>query len=519
MASISPTILDCNYSPHVSGKTDNRCRLTITKITQNTPNNQTTVDWKITVEGTPYSYLYALYVTLGGKVLYDHHTGGAILTSWSAGQVIASGTTTFNNASDGNLTLNAYIKQMFYYGTGDSSRWTNPRYYQDNSVNMVCSQIPRTSSVSGGSGDIGGTSTINISRASGDFTHRLYYAFGNIGKTLIASNVATSYKWTLPTALYNQIPTANSGVGTIYCETYYGSTHIGTSTCTFTAKVVNSNPVFASSNISYLDTNSTIVAITGNNKHIVRNLSTLRVSFTNAAAKNGASISKYEISFNGSTQTKTSASTIDYGKVNLSSNTNLVIKVTDSRGNTTSASITIIILNWELPKAVISAKRVNNYEDETKLKVQVSISSVNSKNSIQSIKYRYKKSNATSWSAYTSINNNTEYTVSIDKLYIWNFQVEIKDKFGTATYNFNVAKGMPILMIDVDLISIGVNCFPTKQQSFEVNGYDFSALHPVNSLIMTTNNTNPSSSVTGTWELLTSASVGGTTIYYWKRTA
>ena len=208
MASISPTILDCNYSPHVSGKTDNRCRLTITKITQNTPNNQTTVDWKITVEGTPYSYLYALYVTLGGKVLYDHHTGGAILTSWSAGQVIASGTTTFNNASDGNLTLNAYIKQMFYYGTGDSSRWTNPRYYQDNSVNMVCSQIPRTSSVSGGSGDIGGTSTINISRASGDFTHRLYYAFGNIGKTLIASNVATSYKWTLPTALYNQIPTA-----------------------------------------------------------------------------------------------------------------------------------------------------------------------------------------------------------------------------------------------------------------------------------------------------------------------
>lgn len=514
MASINPTSVSCPHENHTSKH--GYIKLTITGISQNVSQNKTTVDWKITVEGTPYVHLKALYVSLGGTVLFEQYS--QILSSWSAGQVIKSGSTTFNNNSDGSLTLYAYIKQLFYYDYS-SSRWNSASYIQETGSNLTCSRIPRTSTVSGGTGDIGGTSTISISRASGDFTHKLYYAFGNIGKTLIASNVATSYKWTLPTALYNQIPTANSGVGTIYCETYYGSTLIGTSTCSFTARVVNSNPTFLASNISYVDSNTTITSITGNNKHIVRNLSNLKVTFTGATAKNGASISKYEITFNGSTQTKTGATTIDYGKINLSSNATLTIKVTDSRGNTTTASITIIILNWEIPKAVISAKRINNYEDETKLRIQATISSVNSKNSIQSIRYRYKKSTASSWSSYVSINNNTEYTISIDKLYIWNFQVEIKDKFGTATYNFNVAKGMPILMIDVDLISVGVNCFPTKQQSFEVNGYDFSALHPVNSLIMTTNNVNPSSSVTGTWELLTSASVGGATIYYWKRTA
>ena len=34
MASINPSVLDCRNSPHVSGKTDNHCRLTITNITQ-----------------------------------------------------------------------------------------------------------------------------------------------------------------------------------------------------------------------------------------------------------------------------------------------------------------------------------------------------------------------------------------------------------------------------------------------------------------------------------------------------
>lgn len=230
MASINPSVLDCRNSPHVSGKTDNHCRLTITNITQTDGNqNQTTVSWKITVEGTPYSYLYALYVSLGGVTLYDHHTGGAILTSWRAGDVIASGTTTFNNNNDGSLTLSAYIKQMFYYGNGDTSRWNNPNMYQDNSTNMVCSSIPRASSISSSADFVkGDATTITVNRAHYNFTHTIDIY---VGSTLIKSitGVGTSTTWTPSKSEVETMLNAGTS-STIYCTTYNGSTKIANAT-------------------------------------------------------------------------------------------------------------------------------------------------------------------------------------------------------------------------------------------------------------------------------------------------
>lgn len=238
MASISPTYLDCKNSPHVSGKTDNHCRLTITKITQTGGDtNQTTVDWKITVEGTPYTYLYALYVSLGGKVLYDHHTGGAILTSWSAGDVIASGSTTFDNNNDGSLTLNAYIKQMFYYGNGDTTRWTNTKYYQDNSVNMVCSTIPRASSISSSANFVKGDAvTVTVNRVSSSFTHTIQiYTGSTLIKTI--TGVGTSVTWT-PTQSEVEAMLKTNTTSTIKCTTYKDGAQVG-STASKTGTATN----------------------------------------------------------------------------------------------------------------------------------------------------------------------------------------------------------------------------------------------------------------------------------------
>lgn len=426
-----------------------------------------TLDIYIKNNGTRFnSNNWKKYLKVDGTECYND--SGLNINSTTVGYyeslllMTVTGSIPHNADGSKRIIIESYIEKSTSYSSYDPGRC-----YLYGEIDLT--RIPRTSSVSGGSGNIGSSTTIYISRASDSFTHDLYWSFGGLSG-LIASGVGSSYNWTIPTSLFSQIPNSNSGIGSIICNTYLGSTYIGQSTCNFTANVVNSNPIFSSSNISYLDSNSVVTAITGNNQHIVRNQSNLQVSFSDASAQNSASISKYEITLNGGTQTKYAGSTIDYGKLNVSNNIEVSIKVTDSRGNSTTAKKTITILDWILPIASILLSRLNNYEDETYLTVTGKISSVNSKNAIQSIIYRYKKTSESTYSNDIGLNNNEEVTISMDKSFAWNFQIVITDKFGSTTYNLILPKGQPILFIDTKKLSVGVNTFPTVEEGLEING-------------------------------------------------
>ena len=138
MASISPTSIQCSPEPH-SGKKA-YLKLTITSISDSDAStNQRYVGWKITVEGTPWSGLKARYATLGGHEIRPFTV--ADVNNWNAGKILDNGVETYNNDSSGNLTLYAYLKQLFYYGYSDS-RW-NGSTAQAVGANMVCSQLPR----------------------------------------------------------------------------------------------------------------------------------------------------------------------------------------------------------------------------------------------------------------------------------------------------------------------------------------------------------------------------------------
>ena len=111
MASISPTSVSCPQEPHTSKKA--YLKFTVTGITQTDGGtNQTTITWKLTIEGTPWTNLHARYLSVGGKELVPHTV--ATVSSWSAGQVVNSGSTTFDNNPDGNLSLGVFVKQLFY---------------------------------------------------------------------------------------------------------------------------------------------------------------------------------------------------------------------------------------------------------------------------------------------------------------------------------------------------------------------------------------------------------------------
>ena len=82
---------------------------------------------------------------------------------------------------------------------------------------------------------MGATVTIKTNRKSTSFTHTLKYTFGGTTATF-ATGVGDSYPWKIPD-LAAKCNNATSGTCTITCETYNGSTHVGTNTCSITLSV------------------------------------------------------------------------------------------------------------------------------------------------------------------------------------------------------------------------------------------------------------------------------------------
>lgn len=229
----------------------------------------------------------------------------------------------------------------------------------------------------------------------------------------------------------------------------------------------NENPTVGS--ISYKDSNSTTTAITGDNQRIIRNNSNLLFTVGTATPKNYASISKYEIVFNGVNKSRTSVGDLDFGKINVANNLKATLTVTDSRGLTASKEITVIIDDWVLPTAITTLQRKNNYYSETYIKVDGSCSYLNGKNAI-TIKCQYKKVDDANYSSLVTLSDNVQKTFDLDNTYQWNIRVIINDKLGSTTYNLVLDRGMPLIYFDRLLSSVGINCFPSERNKIYNDG-------------------------------------------------
>ena len=434
---------------------------------QDIANNKTNIGWKLVGAGGSTSNYYVsgnFKVVINGSTVYSSSTRINLYN----GTQVASGNVDIAHNSDGTKSFSASAEAGIYYvavncsGSGSWTLTSIPRQANLTAAPDFNDEANPSITYSNPAGNSATTlqACISLTGSKDDVGYR------DISKT------GTSYTFNLTTAernvLRNACTTANSRKVIFYVKTVIGGNTFY-STIEKTLTIVNANPTFTSSNLSYKDSNSTTTAVTGNNQHLVQNLSNLLVTITAATGLKGASISKYEATINGVKKTITSAGNIDYGVINSGTNLTLSVKVTDSRGNTTTATKTVTFLAWSLPTALISLKRKNNYENETYLKVDGSYSSVNSKNTL-TIQYQYKKTTETSYSSLVTISDNVQVTMTKDKESAWDFKIVLKDKFGTTTYNVVLPKGRFILFVDTKKLSVGINCFPTKTESLEVNG-------------------------------------------------
>lgn len=282
-------------------------------------------------------------------------------------------------------------------------------------------------------GSFGDTISIHTNRAASSLTHTLRYQFGSKSGT-IATNVGTGTTWTIPLSLMDLIPNAASGSGTIYCDTYSGSTKIGTASCGFTATVP------ASVKPSCAFTLEDVTGVDDTYGSPVQGLSRIKVAIS-ATPAYSSPIAEYTVEANGVTY---SGSTITTGILQNSGDSPVVVTVRDQRGRTGTASYTMKVQAYTAPAvSKLNIKRCNadGSENDKGEYIQVTfsaaISSLSSKNTA-AYALRYKKSTD---ETYTTVNFSAlanKYTVtdqvyrfSADPDYSYDIEVTATDRHST----------------------------------------------------------------------------------------
>lgn len=323
-----------------TGKNGFKLRLDYEVTKQSTADNKSTVHMVL--------YLYAnttgsynqdgdAYWSINGKKTY--YTFSYTSPAW---YVLGERTEEISHNNDGTKT----VTLSGVWCSAISGGWAP--YSLSVSGEVTLPTIPRATTPGIGGVTMGETAHISLPRASSGFTHTLRYVFGGAAET-IATGVATGYDWLVPESLAAQIPDAASGKGTLTCETYSGSTLIGTKSVTFTASVPGSmKPAVLSGWAAVTYDNSGTAA--ENMAAWVQGYSKARAAFdaSKVTCRQGAGISKFSITYLG----KTAAGNPCRTETISTTGATVRCTVTDSRGLTAWEDFNIALLEYAPPALV-----------------------------------------------------------------------------------------------------------------------------------------------------------------------
>ena len=435
-----------------------KLRLYCTSST-NIANNTSTIKWTLYSEGGSSSYYTTgpTTVTINGVEVYYKGRVSYSSKSFPASKGSVSGSLTVTHNDDGKKSISVSLSTAIY----TSSVTTNSGTWNLDTIQRY------PTLTSGQNFTDTGNPTLTFNNPSKLYPIRVKLEVG--GNTqLITRNIsssATSYTFNLTEEERNKLralcPNSKTLTVTETVCAMTGNTELSASYKKYTMTIVDANPTF---NVSYLDTNSTTTAITGNNQQIIQNKSTLQINITNASALKYATLTNASANINGNviTQNFTSGSsslTLNIGTLDVSQNLQIPITVTDSRDNSTTINLTIQVLSWSLPSAIITLQRLNNYYTETNLTVDANYSSLDNKNTI-TIQYQIKKVSDTNYGTLTTIQDNVQTQFTADNTYEWNVRIVLTDRLGTTSYILKLGKGIPIVYFDNLLNSTSFNCFP-----------------------------------------------------------
>lgn len=361
--------------------------ISITQNSQNVANNTSNVTVKVTASWTGGSY-NAVVAADGtpqakGTVKIDGTSYSFASTfndnqTSSGSKTIFSKTLNITHASNGSKTLSVSASYNTYVSSGTVSK----------SASKVLTTIPRKSTLSASNGTLGTAQTLTVTKKASSFTHTITYKCGSTSGTICTKSSSTSISWTPPMSLVSQNTTGTSVSITFTITTYSGNTNVGSNTKTISCGI----PASVKPKVSLIVTDPS--GYFKKYGHYIKGLSAYTVTVT-ASSSYGATIKTYEIVADGKKYSSNSVTTPVVIKTGLQT---VSATVTDSRGRSGTAELTVRALDYSVPRITsLTATRcnedgsANSSGDYLKVSFTGSITSLYNQNSAK-FYYEYKKS-------------------------------------------------------------------------------------------------------------------------------
>lgn len=437
---------------------------------QNIAGNNSTISWwwDANWSGTTWTISSQAKLWVNGSQVFEngYNTGRRMY-----GGRQASGSITIGHNSNGTKNFGANGQAAFYQfalNAWGSGSWDLPN-------------IPRHASVTGANGNINDgqnpwLSYSNPARTAID----VYLELPDLrispipgSKANIGSAASGTYNWNLSDTSRKAIRSAMKNVKSTKLRMGLHDSLGGDSWSwrDATVSIVNGEPTF--SDFDYQDANTTTTAITGDNKMLIQGVSTPKITISpekRAAPQKEATIARYNVSFDGKTTSlnwsDTESVSVTLDTATSAGNMKLKVSALDSRSFTRDVSKDVYVIPYSAPVAIASGRRLNDFENETTIHIEGSISPIQvngvSKNAVDSasgVKYRYREQGSSIWNNWTNVKSatgangvvgTTDFTLSLDKTKAYEFQVHISDKLKTSTVDFIVGIGQPIFRIGIN---------------------------------------------------------------------
>lgn len=395
-------------------------KVTASETDINVTNNTSYVNVSVSVTSSGTSYNTGGDAYINGTLTGQNNTYSILTTYYTLSQnstktVYTEKIGPFTHNANGSLNpVSIYVYCKLTNNTNTSS-----------TTSCSMSTIARASKPLLSSGDVAVDSsvTINTNRASTNFTHILKYTPPNSSTSYtIAENVGANYTWLVPVSLLQYFPSSSLGVFKITCDTYNGSSYIGTNSVNiniyargydypeYTLSIAESNQNVINSRLGLYIQNKSQIKITLSNITLSygSQLASCKLSITDS---NGTELWKSTTTPSGTATniTATSSTITKSGTITVSAS------LTDKRGKTHTKTTTFTSAAYSVPQITsVSATRSysNGVENPsgTYLKYTFigSITSLSGNSRLFEIGYRRKGSGSYT---YTTISS-TSYTIS-----------------------------------------------------------------------------------------------------------